>query len=141
MKKTLSILTAIIVVLSYSCKEQKKVEEGPSQMEEVMAVHDEVMPKMGKLGKLVGELKSKVDTTAIGQEYESAMKELQEANNAMMEWMMNFGNRFDSDEILDGKELTEEKQQWLNEEEVKVEALREQINSSIAKAETLLGKE
>ncbi|WP_299170950.1 hypothetical protein [uncultured Allomuricauda sp.] len=141
MKKALSILTTFVLVLSYSCKEQKKMEEGPTQMEEVMAVHDEVMPKMGKLGKLVGELKSKVDTTALGQEYESAMKELQEANNSMMEWMMNFGNRFDSDEILDGKELTEEKQQWLNEEEVKVEALREQINSSIAKAEALLSEE
>lgn len=124
-----------------SCKQEKKASEGPTQMENVMAIHDEVMPKMGKLGKLVGELKSKVDTTEVGQTYEVAMKDLQAANTAMMDWMVNFGNRFDSAEILDGKALTEQKQIWLDEEEEKVKALKEQINSSIEKAESLLGKE
>jgi Sec-independent protein translocase protein TatA len=110
-------------------------------MDQVMAVHDEVMPKMGTLGKLVGELKEKVDTTEVGQEYEKAMKDLQKANRAMMNWMKNFGDRFDSDEILYGKELSEQKQQWLNEEEEKVNALKEQINGSIERAEALLSKE
>ncbi len=106
-----------------------------------MAIHDEVMPKMGKLGRLVGELKGKVDTTATGQQYEVAMKNLQEAHKSMMDWMQNFGGRFDSEEILEGKELTEQKQQWLDEEEEKVKALRDQINSSIEKAEALLAQE
>ncbi|MEM9867481.1 MAG: hypothetical protein AAF765_07340, partial [Bacteroidota bacterium] len=70
----------------------------------------------------------------------SAMKDLQDANSAMMDWMMNFGSRFDSEEVLHGKELTEQKQIWLDEEEVKVKALQEQVNSSIAKAETLLAQ-
>lgn len=140
MKKTLLSIFFVLFLLS-ACKEEKKVLEGPTQMEQVMAVHDEVMPKMGKLGKLVGELKSKVDTTETGRQYEAAMKDLQAANTNMMDWMMSFGNRFDSDEILDGKELSEEKQGWLNEEETKVNALKEQINSSIKKAETLLAKE
>lgn len=130
-----------LLLFATACKEEKKVPEGPTQMEQVMAVHDEVMPKMGKLGKLVGELKSKVDTTETGRQYEAAMKDLQAANTNMMDWMMSFGNRFDSDEILDGKELSEEKQGWLNEEEAKVNALKEQINSSIKKAEALLAKE
>lgn len=108
-------------------------------MEQVMAIHDEVMPKMGKLGKLVGELKSKVDSTEAGQQYETAMKDLQAANESMMNWMMNFGERFDSDEILNGKELTAQKKEWLNEEEEKVKALQQQINSSIAAAEEILG--
>ena len=58
-----------------------------------------------------------------------------------MDWMQGFGSRFDSDEILNGKELTEQKQIWLDEEEEKVKALREQINSSIENAEKILGKE
>ncbi len=140
MKKYALSIFLVLFLLS-SCKQEKKTPEGPSQMEQVMAIHDEVMPKMGTLGKLVGELKSKVDTTETGVQYEAAMKDLQEANKAMMDWMMAFGNRFDSDEILDGKELTEEKQKWLDEEETKVKALKEQINSSIEKAEALLGKE
>ncbi len=138
--KKYTILLASFLFVFLSCKEQKKTPEGPTQMEQVMAIHDEVMPKMGKLGKLVGQLKEKVDTTEVGQQYELAMKDLQEANKSMMDWMINFGNRFDSNEILDGKELTEQKQQWLNEEEKKVEALKVHINSSIEKAEALLAK-
>ena len=66
------------------------------------------------------------------------MKDLQKANESMMDWMKGFGDRFTSDEILNGGELTEEKQMWLNEEEKKVIALREQINMSIENAEKLL---
>ncbi len=131
------VFSSLIFLVS-ACKEQQKSSAETSQMEEVMAIHDEVMPKMGKLGKLVGELKSKVDTTAVGKDYEAAMKDLQDAHTAMMDWMRNFGDRFDHEEILEGKSLTEQKQQWLNEEEEKVKALRDQINSSIAKAEKLL---
>ena len=141
MKKVFSILICTVLFLSFSCKEEKKAPEGSSQMEEVMAIHDEVMPKMGTIGKLVGDLKAKVDTTEMGQKYEVAMKDLQDANTAMMDWMKNFGDRFNHEEILEGKELTEEKQQWLNEEEEKVKEVKEKINGSIARAEALLAKD
>lgn len=141
MKKISSILFCTILFLGLSCKEEKKAPEGPTQMENVMAIHDEVMPKMGKLGKLVGELKAKVDTTEMGKKYEVAMKDLQEANTAMMDWMRDFGDKFDSDEILNGKALTEEKQQWLDEEEEKVKVVKEKINGSIERAEALLAKD
>ena len=55
-----------LVVLLHSCKDNAK-EEATSQMEQVMMIHDEVMPKMGKLSKLVADLKSKVDTTEQGK--------------------------------------------------------------------------
>ncbi len=139
MKKIILLLALIFVAAS--CKEQKKeTQNDTTQMQEVMAIHDEVMPKMSKLGKLVAELKTKVDTTEAGRQYEAAMKDLQAAHKAMMDWMQGFGDRFDSDEILNGKELTPQKQQWLDEEEEKVKALREQINLSIERAEKLLKK-
>jgi len=128
----------MILLFSLSCKQEKKAEEGPTQMEEVMMVHDEVMPKMGTISKLVAELKAKVDTTSTGMEYETAMKDLQNSNKLMMDWMMGFGDRFDSDEILNGKELTAQKLEWLDEEQEKVNALKEEINSSIERAEKLL---
>ena len=140
MKKIFSILVCVVLFLNFSCKEEKKAPEGPTQMQQVMAIHDEVMPKMGTLGKLVGQLKAKVDTTEMGQKYEVAMKDLQAANMSMMDWMKNFGDRFNSDEILNGKELTEEKQLWLDEEEEKVKALKEQINGSIERAQALLAE-
>lgn len=141
MKKILSLSILALSLSIMSCKEEKKAPEGPTQMERVMAIHDEVMPEMGKIGKLVGELKSKVDTTEAGQQYESAMKDLQDAHTTMMDWMKDFGFKFDSEEILNGKELTEEKQKWLDEEEVKVQVVKDKINNSIAKAEALLAKE
>ena len=95
---------------------------------------------MGTLAKYTAELKAKVDTTEMGKEYEIAMKELQNANKSMMDWMMGFGNRFDSDEILNGKELSEQKKEWLDEEEIKVNQLKEEINTSLKKAESLLEK-
>ena len=67
MKKFIFLSVLIISTTFSSCKEVKKAPEGPTQMEKVMAIHDEVMPKMGTIGKLVGELKAKVDTTEMGQ--------------------------------------------------------------------------
>ena len=136
------IVFLFIGLVFFACNEKKEeTNTKPTQMQTVMAIHDEVMPKMSKLGRLVGQLKEKVDTTAQGMVYQEAMKDLQKANMAMMDWMKGFGNRFDSDEILNGKELSPQKQEWLNEEEVKVKELKEQINSSIARAETLLEQE
>ena len=54
--------------------------------------------------------------------------------------MKGFGERFDHEEIMNGKELTAEKKEWLLEEEVKVNELKEQINNSIAKAERMLAE-
>ncbi|MBD0851474.1 hypothetical protein [Maribacter arenosus] len=142
MKKILSILAVIAVFANTSCKEEKKEDSKVnSQMERVMAIHDEVMPKMGSMGKMVGELSAKEDSTELGMQYANAKKGLQDAHKAMMDWMQGFGNRFDADEILNGKALTEQKQTWLDEEEEKVKALREQINTSIANAKKLLGEE
>jgi hypothetical protein len=138
MKKTFFIMLVFSATLTGGCKDEKRSEHGTSQMEEVMAIHDEVMPRMNTIGKLVGQLKPMADSTEAGQKYEAAMKDLQAAHKAMMEWMQGFGNRFDSGEILDGKPLSEEKQQWLDEEEEKVKVLREQINNSIARAEAVL---
>ena len=109
-----------------------------SKMEEVMAIHDEVMPEMSTIGKLVAELKPKADSTEMGVKYSAAMTDLQDAYKSMMDWMKGFGDRFDSDEILNGKELSDQKKIWLEEEEEKVKALREQIYSSIDQAEQLL---
>jgi len=130
MRKFMILAFVTLVTFATSCKAEKE----SKQMKEVMAVHDEVMPKMGQLGM-------ENDSTDIGKQYKEARIDLQEANEAMMSWMQGFGDRFTPDEILNGKELPEQKQKWLDEEEEKVKAMREQINSSIEKAQGLLKKE
>lgn len=140
-QKTIFFLIASIFLI-FSCKEEKKEEHkaSNSQMKQVMAIHDEVMPKMSLLGKMVGEMTVKEDSSALGLQYKIARIDLQLAHKSMMDWMQGFGNRFDSDEILNGKELSDQKQIWLDEEEAKVKALRDQINSSLDEAKKLLDK-
>lgn len=107
-------------------------------MKEVMAIHDELMPKMGTIGELVSQLDEVMTNDASSDNYAAAREDLKASHKAMMDWMKGFGDRFDGDEILKGKTLSEEKQKWLDEEETNVKALRDQINSSIKKAEELL---
>ncbi len=138
MKIKYAFFSTLTLIFFLSCKEEEKKPETLTQMKEVMAIHDEVMPKMGTIGKLVSELKPKADSTEKGIVYDKAMKDLQAAHKSMMDWMKGFGDRFTSDEILNGAALTEQKQEWLNEEEKKVKALKLQINNSIENAEKLL---
>ncbi|MDP2526106.1 hypothetical protein [Maribacter dokdonensis] len=140
MKNILYIATIAIFISFTSCKESKKTETETSKMSEVMAIHDEVMPKMGTLGKLVGQLKPMADSLGVESVEFKAMKDLQEANRSMMDWMQGFGDRFDADEILNGKDLSDEKKKWLLEEEEKVKQVKENINSSIANAEKILSE-
>ena len=140
MRVSAFIIALVFSLVFLACKEEKKAPHKNTQMKEVMAIHDELMPKMGKIGRLVGELNKIEDSTETGKVYKEAKIELQEANKAMMDWMKELGDRFDYEEIIKGKELTEQKQQWLNEEEEKVKVLKEKINGSIERAEKLLGK-
>lgn len=135
-------LTVILPLFFFlSCKTETKKVDSPTKMQEVMAVHDEVMPKMGTISKLVAQLKPLADSTETGMKYQTAMQDLQAAHRSMMDWMQGFGEKFDSDEILNGKELTEEKEAWLLEEEKKVYRLKEDINGSIERAQKLLDKD
>ena len=139
-KPALTGLSLSLLLLAGACKGEKK--EGPNQeaspMDAVLAVHDEVMPRMSEIGRLVAELKPLADSTETGLPYLKAMKDLQSAHQSMMDWMKGFGDRFEPAEIKDGKELSAQKKEWLVEEEVKVKAMRNQVLESISAAKTLL---
>ena len=146
MRRHISLLqiTSLVILsaglLLSSCKQEKKEEKKEqTQMELVMSIHDEVMPKMGKLGQLRTQVQQQIDTTSTrGLEAREIGLELQDAYDSMMSWMAAFGGRFDSEEIMNGAPLSQEKQQWLDEEEEKVKVVRDKINNSIARAETFL---
>ena len=130
----------LVLLAGVTCKNAAE-KEGPTQMQRVMAVHDEVMPEMKTIANLVGELQPKVDTTEQGIRYGKAVEDLQGAHRAMFTWMQEFGERFTPDEILNAAPLSEEKQNWLDEEEEKAMALKEQILESIKNAQALAKEE
>jgi hypothetical protein len=67
--------------------------------EEVVAFHDEAMPKMGKLKGYIKDVESKMDSLAnlndaaskkLGGEYASLLSGLKRAEKGMMDWMDDF---------------------------------------------------
>ncbi|SDQ09104.1 hypothetical protein [Flagellimonas zhangzhouensis] len=141
MRKFISLLFISSLLIGFSCKEDpKKENEGVAQMKKIIAIHDEVMPKMSTIGKLVGKLKPMVDTTEVGQKYDVAMKDLQDAHKSMMDWMKDFGTTFDYGQTMKGEPLTPEQLELLDVEEEKVNVVADKINGSIERAESLLAE-
>lgn len=110
--------------------------------DEVLRIHDEVMPKMGELNALSMKLKEKIDTTSNDfQKYQEARKDLENAHDFMMDWMHDFSDNYVRNQPA-LEELSEEeiikKTQGLEEEIEKVNQMKEAVNSSIENARSLL---
>ncbi|NER17030.1 hypothetical protein [Spongiivirga citrea] len=135
------LLLATFLLVFVSCKKKEDTKKTPelTQMQRVMEVHDEVMPEMGTIGRLIKQLESQPDSISSKTEYKNAVADLKDAHDYMMTWMGDFSKRFDYDESMKGKPLSEEKKVWLNEEEEKVKIMRDKVVNSIANAKTLLG--
>lgn len=134
-KITGGLIAALCLIFTISCTQKKETD---TRMQVVLAVHDSVMPKMGQIGQLISRLKPLADSTASDPSYQDAISDLEHANTAMMDWMQGFGDRFDYEEIQEGKTLSAQKSAWLDEEVVKVKEMARAMNESIEKAETLL---
>ena len=110
-----------------------------TQMQRLVKAHDHVMATdMGKTVRLIGQLQDRENKTIIPEKHQIAIDDLKAANQAMVDWMQGFGARFDVDEMYKSKPLTDQKKEWLNEEEVKFYEMKDQLNSSIKAAEGLL---
>lgn len=135
----LFLVTVLSTSLFLSCGETTR-SKGADKMKEVMALHDDVMPKMSQVSKLVAELKSLADSTETNPAYSEAIVELQKAHTGMMNWMKDFGSHFTSDEIMKGAALSEKKMQQLLEDEKKMQEVKMQMERSIQQAKELLAK-
>ncbi len=146
MKNLKAILLTLTIVLSFtlvSCNKapSKVVLEFNSLFKNVMAVHDEVMPKMNEMSKLSTELKAKIDTTAAGKTYQKALDSLGKAHAVMMKWMEDFSNTFPyAEDRLKGKSTEEiiKDIEALQNEKNKVDDVRSTVNGSIENATTVL---
>lgn len=145
MKSTLAIITCAAALLLAGCGQKSNDHEGHDQAgapigtegnealyEEVMKVHDEVMPKMNDIFRLKEELKNKIAAAPEmaeekKKEIEAKIVALDSANESMMVWMRQFNPLPDS--------LGEEKaREYLENEMEKVKQVRESVLSSIEKA-------
>ena len=138
------IFSLLLITFAFSCKNQgeaeKETSESTVQMKEVVAVHDEMMPKMSTIGELTGKLEAEMKLAKKDSIYKDAIADLKEANVAMMDWMRNFGGDFTFEEINKGKALSEEKEQLLDGYEKSVNEMKEKMNSAIEKGRRVLNK-
>lgn len=144
--KTTCLLLSFILTL-ISCANNPKISEESQDsanatgdkysMTSVMAVHDEVMPKMGQISMLIDQLKPFADNDP-DSAYADAMKELQKSHKAMMDWMGNIGEAFTSEEILKGAPLSEEKRAKLKLEAEQIAEVKELMFKSINEGKRLL---
>lgn len=99
---------------------------------EVLAIHDEVMPKMDDLMRLKRKAKVQLAKDSVSssqkQPLQTLIQELEAADEAMMHWMRNY------DHDLQGK-LPEEKLNYLQAEKVKITKVKQQMLQTLAKAE------
>jgi hypothetical protein len=95
MKKTIALLTLLAFTFTY-CG-QKKAEEDPNKVlyNQVMDIHDEVMPSMDELYRLKKDLEEKIKNSPDlvadkKQQMEQTVLLLDSASKSMMSWMREF---------------------------------------------------
>ncbi len=133
MKTILPVLSFVVLSLVWSCGEKKQ--DNQALYDEVMKVHDEVMPKMDDIYKLKQELKKQIsDTPNLVDEkrrtIEATILKLDSASEAMMVWMRNFNPLPDS--------LGEDKaREYLEDQQEKIEKVKDEMLDAINKATEL----
>lgn len=140
MKHTTPLFLIVLLIFS-SCDEQKKSAKD-ELYEKVMAVHDEIMPKMGPIMKYKKQLNEKIDThikegaeTNADKiaELTQAIADLDNSHEVMMNWMHGFDNDFEG-------MVNEEIMKYLNDQKKKIEQVGELTNRALKNAEELLAK-
>jgi hypothetical protein len=132
MKRILSVLAIAISLYNCSSKSEKE-----ALFEDVMKVHDELMPKLGDISSLSQDLKVKSAAKSSDRPAMEAINKkvvsLQNASGSMMQWMRSFNTQYDT---LPEKIAVD----YLKEEKLEVEQLKKEMDSAISEAEKELKK-
>ncbi len=131
-------LVGVIAILAISCNSDKKDNEAAK--EEVIRIHDEVMPLMGELKtkqkELIARAESLHSEDSVGFQEEilalrTVAKELDKAYEGMFVWMRQF--KVDYEEMND-----QEVADYLGKQKQEVTKVNENIKSALEKSEKLL---
>ncbi len=124
--KNLIFFLCLVGMIS-SCREKSTLEK------QVMAVHDEVMPKLGELNKDRKELQKilkNVTDEAVKSELLLAITALEKADDGMMDWMADWKVPAE----------LEKQEPYLNKEMVKINKVKTDMLESMKNAKLLKEK-
>lgn len=131
-------LIVAILLFFQSCGSAQK-EENTKMRAEVIAIHDEVMPKLGKIKSQAKLATERAGDLATGEQVDSlhvqSLKdlavELDAAYEAMFVWMRQY-------ETEDGELTPEEVNIYLDEQLILVTEVNHKMKSALSKADSLL---
>lgn len=124
----LTPLFALLLIACGTSQQSKKIDVNQLKTE-VMAVHDEVMPKMGELRKLEKELRHQAAEDSSKTDFVVAADRLAAANDAMMQWMRGFNPKFEGSE--------EEVINYLTEQKNKIDQVKENMLGALEEGNQL----
>lgn len=133
----ISLIFSLVLVIQACGPSQKEM--NAERRAEVIAVHDEVMPKMGQLKSFEKKALQKAEEFAAAdtvnaekvQEMKNLALELDQAYEAMFVWMRQY-------ETEDGDRSPEEVKTYLEEQMVSVSEVNKLMKSALTKADSLL---
>lgn len=137
MKKYLPIL--LLSLFFFTCGESTPEELEQDKMHDVvMEIHDAVMPEMSTINRISRSLKKFVennqpDSLHLSQ-IESSIAELENADEAMMDWMQNYKKP----RKMRGDKNHKEIMAYLKSEEAKISEVKKLMEESIEKGNALL---
>lgn len=136
-----TILFSLAILLTIACTNEKKTEESAQDAlrVELMAVHDDVMPKMGELTRIAGQLKAVLanDSTLTAEpraELERAIDQMAVAEEGMMDWMAEFKQPESLRAQMDHAAIIK----YLEQEKQTISTVADQINQGIETGKKLL---
>ncbi len=130
----LTCLGALFLIL-VSCAHSDNPERNKAY-DEMMSVHDEVMPEMGTIYKLEKKLKKKIETTTNPDSLavmNKTLKKLSASGEGMMDWMHNLD--------VPGKKVPDaEAIVYLKSEKEKISKISTSMKESIESSQKLVGQ-
>jgi hypothetical protein len=137
--KTTKLFVFVLLTITMACTGSKKEKEAWTALkDQVMTVHDEIMPKMGELMSLRKQLEDKAtalkESGADASEVEALMqisKDLDNSHEKMMQWMREYDPTFEG--MVEQEIMT-----YLEDQKKKIERVGILTNESIEKAKQAL---
>ena len=118
-----------------SNNENPQVTQEGARWEEVMAMHDEVMPLMTDISEVRRNLKTLLGNPAANQKMlENTIQRLDSADESMMDWMYNFKQLENLQSQMDHSGIM----QYLDGEYAKIRSIQDSMNLVISTGRVLL---
>ncbi|WP_370089923.1 hypothetical protein [Ekhidna sp.] len=131
--KNLLLITTLFFIVSCGPSQEEELQQ---LKDEVMTIHDEVMPKMGELRRIRKDLLLQADSLIVVDSARAALlttiaTQIGDANEGMMQWMRDFEPEFEGTD--------DEIRQYLEDQKIAIQQVKEDMNKSLAKGKEVLG--